>query len=233
MRVVSGTSIAPTTTGRWARSRRSAWRSPAVEIRCSRCSWLGARSRSCIQTSRGMRCGSRQASVSSHSTCRRASRARRLAVRPRASPRSSATTFTIVPIEDAFDRELEATRAMLGEGGPPPTPLTEQNVQARIRGTRMWNWVNTSCALFPADRQHEREGAGLHDGRRRSGGRVQRDRPPAQDGRHRADRATRASVRVRGAEKFARLLVRSIYKWVQSPLAIHVGALDLDRERTL
>ena len=26
---------------------------------------------------------------------------------------------------------------------------------------------------------------------------------------------------------------RSIFKWVQSPLAIHVGSLDLDRERAL
>jgi NAD+ synthase (glutamine-hydrolysing) len=35
------------------------------------------------------------------------------------------------------------------------------------------------------------------------------------------------------AEKFARLFNQSIFKWVQSPLAIHVGSLDLDRERAL
>jgi NAD+ synthase (glutamine-hydrolysing) len=35
------------------------------------------------------------------------------------------------------------------------------------------------------------------------------------------------------AEKFARLFTQSIFKWVQSPLAIHIGALDLDRERAL
>ena len=35
------------------------------------------------------------------------------------------------------------------------------------------------------------------------------------------------------AEKFARLFTRSIFKWVQSPLAIHLGSLDLDRERAL
>lgn len=57
-------------------------------------------------------------------------------------------TFTIVPIEQAFERELEATRATLGEDGAPLTPLTEQNVQARIRGSRMWSWANTSGALF-------------------------------------------------------------------------------------
>jgi NAD+ synthase (glutamine-hydrolysing) len=35
------------------------------------------------------------------------------------------------------------------------------------------------------------------------------------------------------ATKFARLFTRSIYKWVQAPLALHIGNLDLDRERAL
>ena len=35
------------------------------------------------------------------------------------------------------------------------------------------------------------------------------------------------------AERFATLFTQSIYKWVQSPLALHVGSLDLDRERAL
>ena len=35
------------------------------------------------------------------------------------------------------------------------------------------------------------------------------------------------------AERFGRLFTQSIYKWVQAPLAIHVGNLDLDRERAL
>src|SRR5262249_44065785 len=35
------------------------------------------------------------------------------------------------------------------------------------------------------------------------------------------------------AEKFAKLFNQSIFKWVQAPLAIHVGSLDLDRERAL
>jgi NAD+ synthase (glutamine-hydrolysing) len=34
-------------------------------------------------------------------------------------------------------------------------------------------------------------------------------------------------------EKFTRLFTRSIYKWVQAPLTLHVGNLDLDRERAL
>jgi NAD+ synthase (glutamine-hydrolysing) len=35
------------------------------------------------------------------------------------------------------------------------------------------------------------------------------------------------------AQRFARLFTQSIYKWVQTPLALHVGNLDLDRERAL
>ena len=34
-------------------------------------------------------------------------------------------------------------------------------------------------------------------------------------------------------EKFVRLFTQSIYKWVQSPLSLHMGNLDLDRERAL
>jgi NAD+ synthase (glutamine-hydrolysing) len=35
------------------------------------------------------------------------------------------------------------------------------------------------------------------------------------------------------ATRFTRLFTQSIYKWVQSPLSLHVGSLDLDRERAL
>ncbi|MEO8797581.1 MAG: NAD(+) synthase, partial [Polyangiaceae bacterium] len=35
------------------------------------------------------------------------------------------------------------------------------------------------------------------------------------------------------ADKFGRMFTASIYKWVQAPLALHVGNLDLDRERAL
>ena len=35
------------------------------------------------------------------------------------------------------------------------------------------------------------------------------------------------------ATRFARLFTQSIYKWTQMPLSIHVGNLDLDRERAL
>jgi NAD+ synthase (glutamine-hydrolysing) len=33
--------------------------------------------------------------------------------------------------------------------------------------------------------------------------------------------------------RFVKLFTVSIYKWVQSPISLHVGALDLDRERAL
>ena len=35
------------------------------------------------------------------------------------------------------------------------------------------------------------------------------------------------------AERFVRLFTQSIFKWVQSPLSLHVGSLDLERERAL
>jgi len=35
------------------------------------------------------------------------------------------------------------------------------------------------------------------------------------------------------AARFARLFTQSIYKWVQTPLCLHVGNLDLERERAL
>jgi NAD+ synthase (glutamine-hydrolysing) len=207
-------------------------------------------------------------------------------------------SFTVVPIDDAFGRELDATRAMLGEGGPPPTPLTVQNVQARLRGQRMWNWANTSGALFLQtgnmsekaagyttvggdlegafsvianlpktvvvallDRLLERFGfegirmtlattpgpelapsqAGeaelmpfeildaclyLYAGEKLATDEVAEALPSLFPERDPA--MLRAS-----AEKFARLFTASIFKWVQSPLAIHVGSLDLDRERAL
>jgi NAD+ synthase (glutamine-hydrolysing) len=35
------------------------------------------------------------------------------------------------------------------------------------------------------------------------------------------------------AARFVRLFEHSIYKWVQAPLSLHVGNLDLERERAL
>jgi NAD+ synthase (glutamine-hydrolysing) len=35
------------------------------------------------------------------------------------------------------------------------------------------------------------------------------------------------------AMRFVSLFTSSIYKWVQAPLSLHVGSLDLERERAL
>lgn len=207
-------------------------------------------------------------------------------------------TFQVLPIEEAFERELQATRTMLGEGGPAPTAITQQNVQARIRGQRMWNWANSSGALFLQtgnmsekalgyttvggdlegafsvianlpktvvialiERLHRRFGfegirltlsttAGPELAENQSGedelmpfevldaclylygaeklatDEVATALPSLFPGRD------PAQLRA-WAQKFSRLFTQSIFKWVQSPLAIHLGSLDLDRERAL
>ncbi len=207
-------------------------------------------------------------------------------------------SFQVLPIEDAFNRELAATVTMLGEGGAQPTPITRQNVQARIRGQRMWNWANTSGALFLQtgnmsekalgyttvggdlegcfsvianlpktvvialiDRLHRRFGfegirrtmattAGpelaenqsgedelmpfevldaclyLYGAEKLSTGEVAEALPSLFPERAPAQLAA-------WAQKFSKLFTQSIFKWVQSPLAIHLGSLDLDRERAL
>ena len=205
-------------------------------------------------------------------------------------------SFFVLPIEEAFAREAAAAQAMMR--GAPLTELTVQNIQARIRGTRMWNWANTSGALFlqtgnmsekalgyttvggdlegcfsvianlpktvviamleRLERRFGFEGirmtlgttAGPELAQNQSGeaelmpfevldaclylygaeklapDEVARALPalfPTRD----------AAALAAFAEKFARLFTRSIFKWVQAPIAIHLGSLDLDRERAL
>jgi NAD+ synthase (glutamine-hydrolysing) len=207
-------------------------------------------------------------------------------------------SFTLLPIEEAFERELAATRAMLGGEDRELTALTEQNVQARIRGTRMWNWSNTSGALFLQtgnmsekalgyttvggdlegafsvianlpktvvialiDRLYRRFGfEGIRMTLGTTAGPELADNQSGEDElmpfevldaclhlygleKLAPDEVARALVSVfpdrdpaqlaTWAEKFARFFNRSIFKWVQSPLTVHVGSLDLDRERAL
>jgi NAD+ synthase (glutamine-hydrolysing) len=202
----------------------------------------------------------------------------------------------VVPIEDAFGREVEAAREMLG--GAEPTAITLQNIQARLRSARMWNWANTAGGLFLQTGDMSEKAVGyttiggdlegalsvianvpktvvvallerflrlynlqgvalalatapgpeladaqvaeeelmpfpvldaclhLYAGEKLAPGEVARalaslfpDLDPGRlDG---------------WAKRFAALFSRSIYKWVQSPLSLHVGSLDLDRERAL
>lgn len=204
--------------------------------------------------------------------------------------------LTVASIEEAFDREVEATRQMLGGGEP--TPLTLQNVQARLRAARMWNWANSAGGLFLQTGDMSEKAVGyttiggdlegalsvianvpktvvialLGRFHRRWGlegialtlatapGPELAETQAAEDelmpfpvldaclhlyaGEKLAPaevaRALRALFpdldpqRLDGwAQRFAALFTRSIYKWVQSPLALHVGSLDLDRERAL
>jgi NAD+ synthase (glutamine-hydrolysing) len=202
----------------------------------------------------------------------------------------------VVPVEEAFDREAEATREMLGGGEP--TEITLQNVQARLRAARMWNWANTAGALFLQtgdmsekavgyttiggdlegalsvianvpktvvvallDRFHRRWGfAGIamtlatEPGPELAAAQTAESELmpfPVLDaclhlyaGEKLAPDEVAFALRsmfpemdpgrlAGWAERFATLFTRSIYKWVQSPLALHVGSLDLDRERAL
>jgi NAD+ synthase (glutamine-hydrolysing) len=201
-----------------------------------------------------------------------------------------------VPLDDAYDREVEATRTMLG--GQPPGAMTRQNIQARLRGQRMWNWANTSGALFLQTgdmsekavgyttiggdlegslsvianvpktvveallrRLHARFGfAGISSCLATVPGPELADQQVAEhelmpfpildaclhlyaSEKMSPDEMARALVSIcpgedpvrlaACAERFATLFMQSIYKWVQSPLALHVGSLDLDRERAL
>jgi len=202
----------------------------------------------------------------------------------------------VVPIDDAFDRELEATREMLA--GAEPSPITRQNVQARLRAQRMWNWANTSGALFLQTGDMSEKAAGyttiggdlegalsvianipktvvvallerlleLHGWQgiaeclaTEPGPELAEDQEAEQElmpfavldaclwlyaseklAPTEVARALRAVFPESDPEqlrtwalKFSELFSRSIYKWVQAPLSLHVGSLDLDRERAL
>jgi NAD+ synthase (glutamine-hydrolysing) len=202
----------------------------------------------------------------------------------------------VVPIEEAFDREVEATREMLGGGEP--TGITLQNVQARLRAGRMWNWANSSGALFlqTGDMSEKAVGyttiggdlegalsvianvpktvvvallerflarygfAGIRQTLETEPGPELAAEQTAEEelmpfpvldaclyfyaGEKMSPREVAAALRAAfpgieagrlaaWANRFAALFTRSIYKWVQSPLALHVGSLDLDRERAL
>jgi NAD+ synthase (glutamine-hydrolysing) len=201
-----------------------------------------------------------------------------------------------VPIDEATDREIAATEQML-QGGK-VTELTRQNIQARIRGQRMWNWSNSSGALFlqTGDMSEKAVGyttiggdlegalsvianvpktvvnallARLHRRFGFSGIAACLATPPGPEladkqsaeaelmpfpvidaclHLYAAEKMSSAEVEQalvslfpestpeqarQWATRFARMFTHSIYKWVQSPLSLHVGSLDLDRERAL
>jgi NAD+ synthase (glutamine-hydrolysing) len=205
-------------------------------------------------------------------------------------------SLTTIPIDEATDREIDATVAMLG--GSQPTELTRQNIQARIRGQRMWNWANSSGALFLQTGDMSEKAVGYTTiggdlegalsvianvpktvviallerletrfGLKGVSATLHTDPGPEladkQVAEHELmpfpildaclhlyagekmspDEVAAALVALfpnyptgqltEWARRFTRLFSQSIYKWVQSPMSLHVGSLDLDRERAL
>ncbi len=55
--------------------------------------------------------------------------------------------LAIVPIDDAFEKELAEVEKML-QPGEKIGAMARQNVQARIRAERMWTWTNSAAGLF-------------------------------------------------------------------------------------
>ena len=203
----------------------------------------------------------------------------------------------IVPIDEASERELAAVTAMLGPEGE-VTDLTRQNIQARVRAQRMWNWSNSAGGLFLQTGNMSEKAVGyttiggdlmgalgvlanvpktvvmalLEHLRERTGSAgigLVLARPagpelaPDQVGEEElmpfpildacfhlfaAEKLVPAEMtpvlaamfpevpcaHIQGyVDKFARLFLGSIYKWVQAPISLHIGNLDLDRERAL
>jgi NAD+ synthase (glutamine-hydrolysing) len=203
----------------------------------------------------------------------------------------------VVPIDDAYERELAATESMLGPGET-VTELTKQNIQARIRGQRMWNWSNSSGGLFLQTGNMSEKAVGyttvggdlegalgvlanvpktvvmaLLDYLREKTGyegialvlakAAGPELAPNQSGEAElmpfpvldacfhlfaAEKLLPQEVEEAlvvmfpdcpreqlhaWVEKFTRLFLGSIFKWVQAPLSLHIGNLDLDRERAL
>jgi NAD+ synthase (glutamine-hydrolysing) len=205
--------------------------------------------------------------------------------------------FTVVSIDDAFEREMTAAKEMLGPGQE-LTPITQQNVQARLRAQRMWNWANTSGGLFLQTGNMSEKAVGyttiggdlmgalavianlpktvvmflldyLYEKHGYAGIKAVIAKPagpelaPNQVGEDElmpfpildacfhlfageklspgdvlmAVNAmfpeVSAEVLASHVSRFVKLFTQSIYKWVQSPISLHVGTLDLDRERAL
>ena len=206
-------------------------------------------------------------------------------------------SFNIVGIDEAFEREMSAAKEMLGADRP-LTPITIQNVQARLRAQRMWNWANSSGGLFLQTGNMSEKAVGyttiggdlmgalavisnlpktvvmylldyLLEKTGYAGIKAVIARPAGPELAHNqvgedelmpfpvldacfhlfageklgpADVVTAvraifpelpAEVAQAHVAKFVRLFTQSIYKWVQSPISLHVGNLDLDRERAL
>jgi NAD+ synthase (glutamine-hydrolysing) len=207
------------------------------------------------------------------------------------------TPLIVVSVDEAYDRELAAAERML-QPGESLTPLARQNVQARVRGMRMWTWANAASGLFLQTSNMSEKAVGyvtvggdgegalsvianvpktvvnyviqwLYERNNWEGIRLTLLKPAsaelADDQEDERDlmpfpvldacfalfagekmspeevtRAVQAMFPAEPAQtsrawvaKFVRLFTASIYKWVQAPISLHVGNLDLERERAL
>ncbi|MFL5758273.1 MAG: NAD(+) synthase [Thermomicrobiales bacterium] len=203
----------------------------------------------------------------------------------------------IISIDDAYERELSAAKQMLDKGQD-VSEITKQNIQARVRAQRMWNWSNSSAGLFLQTGNMSEKAVGyttiggdlmgalavlanvpktvvmylldyLYEQHGYEG--IQRVLAKPAGPELAADQIGEdelmpfpildACFYLFAAEKlvpdemhdilvemfpdipaaqldayidkFVRLFLQSIYKWVQSPLSLHIGNLDLERERAL
>ncbi len=205
--------------------------------------------------------------------------------------------FAVVSIDDAFEREIAQIAGML-QPGESITPMTRQNVQARLRAERMWSWSNSASGLFLQTSNMSEKAVGyatiggdtegalsvianlpktvvnylldyLLETTQWEGIALTLKKPAsaelADDQEDERDLmpfpvldacfALFAGEKMSEAEvfaalssmfpdhtteqlsawvkKFIRLFVQSIYKWVQAPISLHIGNLDLERERAL
>lgn len=203
----------------------------------------------------------------------------------------------VIPINEAHEREIDVVQRMLGPDQP-VTEITRQNIQARIRAQRMWNWSNSASGLFLQTGNMSERAVGyttvagdltgalgvlsnvpktvvmylldyLLEKTGYEGIRLVISSPagpeladnqvgeqelmpfPVLDACFHlfaAEKLQPAEMEIVLAEmfpdlsaeqvagyvaKFTRLFLQNIYKWVQAPLGLHIGNLDLDRERAL
>lgn len=205
--------------------------------------------------------------------------------------------FIVLSIDEAFEREMAAAQAML-QPGEALSPLTIQNIQARLRASRMWNWSNATAGLFLQTGNMSEKAVGYTtvggdlmgclapisnlpktvvnylldylletdnlDGIRKTiaipasaelapNQEDERDLMPypvldaclallLAEKLEPVEAAAalgsmfpeyEAATLAGWVDRFVTLFGRAIFKWVQSPLSLHLGAIDLERERAL
>jgi NAD+ synthase (glutamine-hydrolysing) len=204
--------------------------------------------------------------------------------------------FVVLSIEEAFAREIEAAKKMLQPGEILP-PVAFQNIQARLRAQRMWNWSNGAGGLFLQTGNMSEKAVGyttvggdlmgalapianlpktvvihllnyLLDVMGLTGIRdtltipASAELAPEQEDEkdlmpfpvldacihlYVGEKMSSEDMKLilvqmfqehqnqinDWVDKFVRLFHQNIFKWVQSPLSLHLGALDLERERAL